>query len=114
MYRFGRDALTGQYYQTHSIDPTLGIPSGDGGAIINIGTYIYLFTNDGTNVVCSRFLAADLTGEQVMTVPTVAGASEVAAWTDGVNAYVVSEATDTTSRKWSVSGTTFQQHQLRQ
>lgn len=107
LYRFGRDALTGAYLETHSITPTLDIRSGFMGAIINIGIYIYVFTNDGTNIVCSRFLAADLTGEQVMTVPTVAGTGNIAAWTDETNAYVVSNSSDTTSRTWSVSGTTF-------
>lgn len=107
LYRFQRDALTGQYYQSHSISPTLQIPSGDNGAIINIGIYIYVFSNDGTNVVVSRFLAADLTGEQVMTVPTVACTAGVGAWTDGTDAYLVSNSSQTTSRKWTLSGTTF-------
>jgi len=105
--RFGRDTVTGQYLITHVITPTLTTPNTDNGAIINIGDYIYLFTNNGTNIVCSRFLAADLTGETVMTVPTVACTAQVGAWTDGTNAYVVSDSSDTTSRKWSVSGTTF-------
>jgi hypothetical protein len=107
LYRFGRDAITGQYSETHAINPTLSIPGTDVGAIINIGNYIYLFSNDGTNIVCSRFLAADLTGEQVMTVPTVGCTNQVAAWTDGTYAYVVSAGSGTTARKWSLSGTTF-------
>src|SRR3990167_7467628 len=107
LYRFQRDTNTGQYYETHSIDPALGIPAGDNGAIVNIGIYIYLFTNDGTNIVCTRFLAADLTGAQVMTVPTVACTTILGAYTDGVSVYVTSATTDTTTRKWSLSGTTF-------
>lgn len=107
IYRFAKDTLTGQYIITHAVATTILVPSGDGGAIINIGSYIYLFSNDGTNIICSRFLAADLTGEQVMTVPTVTCTSKVQAWTDGTNAYVVTNTSDTTSRTWSVSGTTF-------
>jgi len=68
---------------------------------------VYFFANDNTNIVCSRFLAADLTGETVMTVPTIACTSNVTAWTDGTYAYVASAQSSTTSRKWSVSGTTF-------
>lgn len=105
--RFERDSLTGNYLLTHEIDPTISIPSGDTGAIIVIGDYVYLFSNNGTNTVCSRFLAADLTGEQVMTVPTVTDSGFTNAWTDGTYAYVVVGSSDTTSRKWSVSGTTF-------
>lgn len=107
IYRFQRDALTGQYIETHRRDATLAIPSGDGAAMIVIGNYLYFFTNDNTNIVCSRFLAADLTGEQVMTVPTVACTGQIAAWTDGVDAYVLSNNSQTTSRRWTVSGTTF-------
>lgn len=107
IYRFGRDSVTGQYRQTHTGSDGGTIPTGDNGAFIVIGIYLYKFTNDGTNIVCRRWLAADLTGEQVMTVPTVACTTFVAAWTDGVDAYIVSAASNTTSRKWSVSGTTF-------
>jgi hypothetical protein len=107
LYRCQRDALTGQFTETHRVDPTLAIPSGDSGGIIVIGSFIYVFTNDGTNIVCSRFSAADLTGEQVMTVPTVACTNFLTAWTDGVDAYLISNASSTTSRRWTVSGTTF-------
>lgn len=105
--RFQRDSITGQYAITHEITPTLTIPASDAGSIIVIGLYMYMFANDGTNIVCSRFLAADLTGEQVMTVPTVACTQWTNSWTDGTFAYVVSSTTSTTSRRWSVSGTTF-------
>ena len=105
--RFLRDSVSGAYYVTHATDPTITIPSGDSGSIIQIGIYIYFFSNNGTNIVCSRFLAADLTGETTMTVPTVGCTTVVTAWTDGIAAYVVSAASNTTSRKWSLSGTTF-------
>lgn len=103
--RYARDAVTGTYELTHKLDATFSAP--DCAGLIVIGTYLYVFSNDGTNIKCSRFLAADLTGEQVMTVPTVACTQVVIAWTDGTYAYVVSSTTPTTSRKWSVSGTTF-------
>lgn len=106
IYRFARNAAGG-YEETHKVDPTIGVPAGDTGAMIVIGIYMYFFSNDGTNIICSRFLAADLTGEQVMTVPVVASTVNQTAWTDGVNAYLVSQTSPTTSRLWSLSGTTF-------
>lgn len=107
LYRFERDTYTGIYLQTHSITPTFSPGAGDNGAIIVIGIYVYYFSNDGTNIKVVRFLAADLTGETIMTVPVVACTTFVIAWTDGTNAYVVSNTTNTTARKWSLSGTTF-------
>lgn len=105
LYRAERDSLTGTYRVTHSITPTLTIPSGDSGALAVLGDYVYMFANDGANIVVSRFLGADLTGEQVMTVPTVACTTKVTAWSDGKYLYTVSASSATTSRKWSVSGT---------
>lgn len=107
LYRYERDALTGMYFNTHSVNMTVTIPGSDYGAIIEIGIYIYVFFNDGTNIICKRYLAADLTGEQSMTVPVVPCVSMVTAWTDGVDAYVISTSSDTTSRRWTLSGTTF-------
>lgn len=107
LFRFGKDATTGQYLNTHRLDPTLLPPSGDQGSIIVLGTFLYLFSNDGTNVVCSRFLAADLSGEQVMTVPTLASTSNCSAWTDGTFVWICSSSSNTVSHKWSLSGTTF-------
>ena len=105
--RFERDSKTGLYLRTHTGDPGLTSSTGDVGAIINIGNYIYYFSNDGTNITCKRYLASDLSGGQAMTVPTVANTTFVTVWTDGTYAYVVSAQSDTTSRKWSLSGTTF-------
>lgn len=107
IYRFERDSLTGAYLQTHTVNPAAGLPANDTGAFVVLGIYVYFFINDGTNITCRRFLAADLTGETAMTVPTVGCTEQVSAWTDGVFVYVVSAASATTSRKWSVSGTTF-------
>lgn len=103
--RFERDATTGVYFQTHSVGLTT-VPAGDKGGIVVVGDYIYLVNNDGTNIICSRYLASDLTGGTTMTVPTVACTSQVGAWTDGVNIYVCSGNSQTTSRKWSINGTT--------
>ncbi len=107
MQRFARDAVSGSYYMTHQVSPALVVPSGDNGAIINISDKIYVFTNDGTNIVCTRYDAADMANAQVMSVPTVACTTFVGAWTDGTDAYIVSAASATTSRRWTVSGTTF-------
>lgn len=107
LFRYARDSASGMYYQTHAVNMTTPIPSSDFGAIILIGSNIYVFANDGTNINCFRYSADDLTGEQAMTVPTVASTSVTTAWTDGTFAYVVSSASATTARKWSVAGTVF-------
>lgn len=104
--RWSRDTTTGSYFPTHKIDPTITIPAGDMGSIIQIGTFIYMFSNDGTNIVCSRFLAADLTGEQVITVPVVACTTRVIAWTDGTFVYVASQTSSTIARKWQFTTAT--------
>ena len=103
--RYERDAITGQYFKTHSINPSILMPINDFGSIVEIGIYVYVFTNNG-NIICSRFLASDLTGEQVMTVPTVASTQLNYAWTDGVSIYVNTSSSSTTLRRWSISGTT--------
>lgn len=108
LYRFEKDITTGKYIQTHRVNnPTLLLPNGDNGSIVVIGDYIYLFSNNGTNIVCARFLASDLTGETAMTVPTVANTSHITAWTNGVNVYIISAQSNTTARQWTLSGTTF-------
>ena len=107
LYRFARDSVTGLFLETHNPNTTMTTGAGDQGGIVVIGSFIYLFGNDGTNVICSRFSATDLTGEQVMTVPTVACTGDVGVYTDGANVYVTSTQSATTTRKWSLSGTTF-------
>lgn len=104
--RFERDA-SGSYWYTHRNTGATALTASDQGSIIQIGDYIYVFNNGGTNVTVKRYLAADLTGEQAMTVPTVACTEHVTAWTDGTFAYLVSSTADTVSHKWSLSGTTF-------
>lgn len=104
--RYERNPITGFYRETHRIDPTFQFRSGSTGQFIFLGLYIYAFASDGTNIICTRFLAADLTGETNMTVPTIGATGDVWAWTDGTYLYVVSNSATTTTRKWSVSGTT--------
>lgn len=99
--------LGGTYFRTHSVAAGISIPTSDYGGIIVIGSYVYLFSNDGTNIVAQRYDIADLANSTSMTVPTVACTSVVNAWTDGVDAYVCSSSSQTTSRRWTVSGTTF-------
>lgn len=106
--RWERDANTGIYFVTHAgvaLSP-LSIPSNDYGAIVVLGNYVYVFSNDSTNIICRRFDAADLANNTAMTVPTVACTSVVMAWTDGTDIYVISSSSDTTSRRWTLSGTT--------
>lgn len=106
LQRFERDSLTGHYLRTHGLDVTgVHVPGGTLGSLVVIGSYLYHIFSDGTNIDVSRYLAADLTGQTSMTVPAITGA-EVIAWTDGTDLYVLSGATNTTSRRWTISGTT--------
>lgn len=107
MTRYAKNTLTGMYEETHSFASS-GAASGSKGMIV-IGSYLYKFYSTGTVVACYRYLAADLTGETLMTVPSlsVAANAAVAAWTDGTSAYIVSSSSPTVSNKWTLSGTTF-------
>lgn len=109
LHRFEKDAITGVFLETHAVDTAAewSATGSDTLALIQIGAYIYVFGNNNTNIMCYRYLAADLTGEQNMTIPTITTGGAVGAWTDGTYAYVVGSGSQTTSRKWSVSGTTF-------
>lgn len=104
--RYERDTTTGFYFRTHTVDATFLFDQPTG--VIQIGIYIYLFGDDNANIQCRRFLAAYLTGETTMTVPTVSSLNgAVTAWTNGTSAYVISQNSNTTARQWSLSGTTF-------
>lgn len=104
--RLVRDSVTGMYYRTHNKTSALnGFTSASIGCIVVVGSFIYVFYIN-TNILCYRYSAADLTGEQSMTVPTLP-ATGVTAWTDGTFVYLISASTATTSNKWSVSGSTF-------
>lgn len=103
--RFQRDSLTGQYFLTHSVAVT-DIGYGQGG-IVEIGSYIYLITDSsGANIIGQRFLASDLTGQTTLTLPAVASSSAICVWTNGTDIYVISDSSSTTSRRWTISGTT--------
>lgn len=108
--RFARDANSGMYFFTHEVSVTTGYQAD---SIVVVGSYIYVFGDNGDNVICYRYLAANLTGEQLMTFATpidLTGASyTVNTWTDGTFIYGVTDKTPTTSVKWSISGTTLTQ-----
>jgi len=105
IYRMERDANSGVFIYTHQDAPSLAERVKV--SLTVVGDYVYMTTNNGTNIVVSRFLAADLTGEQVMSVPTVAcDDTGSLSWTDGVFFYVASQTASTVSNKWSISGTT--------
>lgn len=107
LYRFQRDSVTGQYFETHTVATTINQHAGDVPALVLIGSFVYLFGNDNTNFVCKRYAAADLTGETSMTIPTVANTGSSTGWSDGTFLYLISNSAITTCNKWSVSGTTF-------
>lgn len=105
--RFERDSLTGAYSRTHQITPTQPSGSWQVGNILEIGSYIYVLVDtSGANIEGFRFLAADLTGQATLTLPSVASSTNVVAWTNGTDVYIVSDSSGTTSRKWTISGTT--------
>lgn len=105
--RFERDTLTGAYSRTHQVTPTQPSSSWQIGNILQIGIYIYLILDtSGSNIEAFRFVEADLTSQTTMTVPAVASSGNVVAWTNGTDVYVVSGSSGTTSRKWTISGTT--------
>lgn len=103
--RYERDTLTGMYKLTHEVSATVQL--GDNGFIVQVGSYIYVFYDNGANIGCKRFLAADLTGETAMTMAASIGGATSVGWTDGTYIYWISDGSATTSRKWSISGTTF-------
>lgn len=105
MRRYARDSVTGTYYATHEINPTVSYSNC--GNLVVIGSYIYTVHANANAIASTRFLLADLTGETNMTVPVVADTGTPVGWTDGTYFYVIGGSTSTTSRKWSVSGTTF-------
>lgn len=76
--------------------------------VVTIGNYLYIFTEDNTNIICKRYDAITCDNETSMIVPSVACANQsIVAWTDGTDAYLVSGSSNTTSRRWTLSGTTF-------
>ncbi len=99
--RYERDAITGMYFWTH-VGTGIGISVNDYGAVVVLGDYVYVFSNDNTNIIARRFDADDLANSSACTVPTIACTSKVTAWTDGTHVYVISSTANTTSRKWSV------------
>lgn len=105
--RYEKDSNTGMYFLTHTVNPTFVFDNHVG--IIQIGSYVYVFGDDNTNIKAVRFLASNLSGETNMTVPVAPSNNQyLGAWTDGTYAYMnSSNGTGTVSYKWSVSGTTF-------
>lgn len=105
--RFARDPLTGTYLRTHEVTVTEPVGGFTIGCIVQVGIYIYILTDTSSaNMEGFRFLAADLTGQATLTIPAIASVTAVTAWTDGTDIYVVSQTTVTTSRRWTISGTT--------
>lgn len=105
LIRYEKDSNTGAFLRTHIVAASFSLPDNFG--MVVIGDYLYVLANNGTNITAKRFLAADLTGGTSMTVPTVSCTSGLIAWTDGTDVYVISGESSTTSRRWTVSGTTF-------
>ena len=105
LFRFERDSITGTYMMSHRVAATQSINSNDWGSLVVIGDYVYLVTQNA-NIEVTRFDADDLTGEVDMTVPTVTSNSRTIAWTDATDMYLISGNSSTTSRRWSISGTT--------
>jgi len=110
LYRFERDSLTGQYLQTHRviIGASGQLRDSRHGSIVVIGNFAYLFSiPTSNNVFVFRYNLADLTSETTITVPTLVANAYVVVWTNGTDVYLISSSSSTTSRLWTLSGTTF-------
>lgn len=106
MTRFARDSVSGMYFKTHNVNLTTPPPAGFWGSIVVVGSFVYMFTRGATNMMCYRFAVADLSGIQLMTVPVNGCGSSFLAWTDGTDIWNVNSTANTTSRKYTISGTT--------
>lgn len=109
LVRYERDVNTGMYHETHAV--TTSHNTGGCKGLIVIGSFLYIFTDNGqSDLFCFRYNASDLTNQTTMTMPTIpsgGSSSNTSAWTDGVDAYIVQQGADTTSRRLTLSGTTF-------
>lgn len=109
--RYAKDALTGVYYKTHSVNLSNSAVNARSMSVTALGSFVYVsYINNGTtqwNV--TRFNIADLTGETNMTISgtSVSGSSACqSAFNDGTNFYFSDSAAISTHRKYSLSGTT--------
>lgn len=103
MYRYALDINTGFYRYTHTGG---SIPNSKYGSIVIIGLYVYVLTPGITNLSITRYNLADLGTSTSMTIPTTACSSTAVGWTDGTDLYWISNDSSTTSRRWTISGTT--------
>jgi len=105
LVRYQRDTLTGAYLQTHRENVSFT----NRGSVTLLGSYVYIFFDNGTNMACYRYLASDLSGETAMTMPaiTAPGTNNFVAWSD--QAFLYSTSTGTTVYKFSVAGTVLTQ-----
>lgn len=106
LIRFARDANTGVYIQTHSVNPT---SNNDYSSVIILGSYVYLFDDNNTVVRCYRYDLATLANETLCTMPSIdtSGSNyQIATWTDGTFIYLVQNKASSTGYKLAISGTT--------
>lgn len=106
--RYSRDSITSAYTATHNVSSTVGSDTPSVSLVV-LGDYLYIFYDAGASMGCYRYLAADLTGEQLMTVPSITEGSNPnsnLAYTDGKYIYFRTNAASTTVYTFSVSGTT--------
>jgi hypothetical protein len=106
--RYSRDSITSAYTATHNVSSTVGSETLSASLVV-LGDYLYIFYDAGASMGCYRYLAADLTGEQLMTVPSITEGSSPNSnlvYTDGKHIYFRTNAASTTVYTFSVSGTT--------
>lgn len=107
IYYYERDTVTGTFMYKATVNPAIAhATAGDLPAMVVVGSYVYFFVSNDTNVIGARFDAQTLANEVSLTVPTITATNDVAAWTDGTDIYVVAADSSTTSRRWTISGTT--------
>jgi hypothetical protein len=96
--RWKKDAITGNYYITHTT--TLTQDSSELRGICVAGSYVYVWTKISTAVAVRRYDLADLANVTSMTGP---GDHELV-WSDGTDIFLFYGTSNW--RRWTISGTT--------
>lgn len=108
LYRFLRNTA-GSYFITHKVAVAVSANAG----LTILGDYLYRIYDAGATATSYRYLAADLTGETLMSfgtpIDTSAYSGPMTMWADNTYLYTQVTYKGTTVYKLSVSGTVFTQ-----
>lgn len=101
IYRFEKDAISGNITQTNST--TLTITAGGSAGICVAGNFVYVSAGIGGTASLRRYAIADLSG--VTTMSFSGTARQNSCFSDGTDLYIRGAASDTADR-FTISGTT--------